>query len=310
MTAAPRLPTAVRWLALRVAATRPAFLTLTVVAVALGWSAALHAGAGPALPEAFSTLAAALLAHAGANVVNDYHDARNGSDAANVDRVAPFTGGSRFIQDGRLTEAQTLRLGLVLLVAVVPIGLWLVLRSGPGLLALGAAGLVLAWAYSAPPLALMSRGWGEVAVACAWWGVTVGAAWVPLRAPLATAVVVGASLALSMAAILVVNQFPDVRADMQAGKRNWVVRAGPRRARFAPMALALAAHSVVLVAILGGALPASCSLSFVALAPSIRAARQVMRHAAEPRALAPAIRATIVAAHLHGLVLAVGLLLG
>ena len=31
-----------------------------------------------------------------ANVLNDYHDALNGTDAANTGRVFPFSGGSRF----------------------------------------------------------------------------------------------------------------------------------------------------------------------------------------------------------------------
>jgi 1,4-dihydroxy-2-naphthoate octaprenyltransferase len=34
------------------------------------------------------------------NVVNDYYDHLNGTDAANVERIFPFTGGSRFIQNG------------------------------------------------------------------------------------------------------------------------------------------------------------------------------------------------------------------
>ena len=40
---------------------------------------------------------------------------------------------------------------------------------------LGLAGLLLGWAYSAPPLKLVSRGLGEPAVAASWLAVIVGA---------------------------------------------------------------------------------------------------------------------------------------
>ena len=45
-------------------------------------------------------LLAVLLLQAGVNVFNDYYDHDNGCDAANTERVFPFTGGSRFIQNG------------------------------------------------------------------------------------------------------------------------------------------------------------------------------------------------------------------
>ena len=51
--------------------------------------------AQPAVVE-IDALALGLIVHAAVNVLNDYYDALNGSDAANTARVFPFTGGSRF----------------------------------------------------------------------------------------------------------------------------------------------------------------------------------------------------------------------
>jgi 1,4-dihydroxy-2-naphthoate octaprenyltransferase len=45
----------------------------------------------------------ALLTHAAVNVINDVADHHNGTDAANTARLFPFTGGSRFIQNGVLS---------------------------------------------------------------------------------------------------------------------------------------------------------------------------------------------------------------
>ena len=77
-----------------VLATRPAFLTITLVGCLLGFATAPAFSWGLAV----LTLLLALAAHAGVNVLNDYYDHLNGTDAANTERLFPFTGGSRFIQ--------------------------------------------------------------------------------------------------------------------------------------------------------------------------------------------------------------------
>ena len=82
-----------------IAATRPAFLSVTLVGVILGLCSASADGAFRSPLLALVTLLFALIAHAGANVINDYYDAISGCDEANVDRIFPFTGGSRFIQN-------------------------------------------------------------------------------------------------------------------------------------------------------------------------------------------------------------------
>ena len=44
-------------------------------------------------------LLATMLVHAGANVINDVADDESGTDRANTERIFPYTGGSRFIQN-------------------------------------------------------------------------------------------------------------------------------------------------------------------------------------------------------------------
>jgi len=70
----------------------------------------------------------------GINVLNDYYDALNGTDANNTARVFPFTGGGRFIQNGVLTLRETAVSGAALLAVVVLAGLWLMSVSVPSLL--------------------------------------------------------------------------------------------------------------------------------------------------------------------------------
>jgi len=291
------------------AATRPAFLGVTLAGALIGLGTAHFDGVPIDLAKAVLTLLFALVAHAGANVVNDYYDALNGSDAGNQSRLYPFTGGSRFIQNGVLGLHETRRLGYGLLAAVVPAGLWLAAHSTPGLIGIGLAGLLVAWAYSAPPLQLMARGAGEAAIVAGWLLVVLGTDLVQRGGFAARPLVAGLPFALLVAAILYLNQFPDAAADAAAGKRTLVVRLGVPRARWGYAALAAAAYLWLAGALMLGALPAAAALALLPAALSLRAGGQLLRDAARPERLAPAIKATIAAAHLHGLLMALALAL-
>jgi len=249
-------------------------------------------------------LIAALLTHAGANVVNDYHDARSGCDEANHTRIFPFTGGSRFIQNGVLTEAAVGRFGYALLGSVIPIGLYLTARSGSGLLGIGITGLLLAWAYSAPPLKLQSRGLGEFAITGAWLLIVVGSDYVQRQHFAFAPVAAGLGFALLLANLLYINQFPDVSADAHAGKRTLVVRLGARRARYGYALMALLAYAWVIAMVAIHALPTAALIALLPALASAQATRQLWRYAETPAQLAPAIKLTILASSLHGLLMA------
>lgn len=287
------------------AATRPAFLAVTFVGCLLGLASAAHDGGGVIDPlKATVTLLFALLAHAGANVLNDYYDATSGCDAANDERVFPFTGGSRVIQNGVLSLAQAKHFGYTLLAVVIPAGLWLTTVSAPGLIGIGIAGLLTGWAYSAPPAKLQSRGLGEFGITAAWLLIVVGSDFVQRHdfsfAPLAA----GLGFALLVANVLFINQFPDVKADAHAGKRTLVVRLGARRARWGYLLIAALCYGWVAIMVVLGQLPAVALVSMLPAIVSWKAAQNLIRHAAEPRQLTPGIKLTILAAVMHGMLLA------
>jgi len=289
------------------AATRPAFLSVTFVGVLLGLASAAASGVriDPAL--ATMTMFFALVAHAGANVINDYYDAISGCDAANTARVFPFTGGSRFIQNGVLSLSATGRFGYALLLAVIPAGLWLTAVSDSGLILIGLAGLVVGWAYSAPPFKLQSRGLGEFGITLAWLLVVVGADFVQRHGFAAAPAAAGLGFALLVASVLYINQFPDIDADAKAGKYTLVVRLGAPAARWGYLLIVVLAYGWVGVLALAGALPKLTLLALVPAVANVAAMRKLWPKAARPSELAPAIKLTILAASLHGLLLAVAL---
>ena len=292
------------------AATRPAFLIVTLVGSLLGIASAAASGVHLDLAAATVALLFALVAHAGVNVLNDYFDARNGTDALNTERVFPFTGGSRFIQNGVLSLRATGVFGYALLASVIPAGLWLTAHSSPELILVGLLGLVVGWAYSAPPLHLVSRGFGELAITCGWTLIVVGTDLVQRGrfafAPLAA----GLAFALLVANVLYINQFPDARADARAGKRTLVVRLGPERARWGYAALAALAGLWVAGCVAGRALPPLALIALLPLAFSGAALRVLWPNASRPAELRPALKLTILAAVAHGLLLCAALALG
>jgi 1,4-dihydroxy-2-naphthoate octaprenyltransferase len=289
-------------------ATRPPFLTASLVPCLLGLAAAYHAGVGIDPLAAWLTLLGAVAVHAGVNVLNDYYDALNGTDALNSDRLYPFTGGSRFIQNGVLGLEETARLGWGLLGLGMLVGLLLLHHAGWPLLVIGLAGLLLGWGYSAPPLRLNSRGLGEVSVA-AGFGVLI-----PLGADLVQrgsldpqVLWVAAPYALLITAVLYINQFPDRRADAAAGKRHWVVRLGPGRARWGYPLLVLGAYGLLLGSVASGHLPRWSLAAVLPAIASLMASRDLLAFAATPARLRPAVELTILAATAHGVILAASL---
>lgn len=287
--------------------TRPGFLVITAVACVLGASVAVACGHGPNVWTALAALLLAVLMHAAANVINDYHDALNGADAANTQGLFPFTGGARLIQNGHVTTQDTHNLAKALMIFLIPCGLLLAVKTGGGLVVLGLAGLLLGWAYSAPPLALMTRGLGETSVAIAWGLVVVGADYVQRKHFFVIPVAVAVSFALLVGNILVINGFPDALADAQVGKRTLVVRLGARRAAWLYLAVALLAHAWLWAGVWWFIHPEPALWGLVSLPLSLGAFVLLLKHAEQPTRLVPAIVLTIAAAVLHGLAMSAGL---
>jgi 1,4-dihydroxy-2-naphthoate octaprenyltransferase len=290
-------------------ATRPAFLTVTLVGCFIGLASAYSDGVGLSRVAAIVTVSLALIAHAAINVLNDYYDALNGTDAINTERVFPYTGGSRFIQNGVLSLRQTLIYGAILMAIVALGGVWLMSISHARLMYFGLAGLFIGWAYSAPPFKLNSRGLGEL---CVWAGfalIAVGADFVQRGAWSWRPLCAAGSYALLATNILYINQFPDRSADAHSGKRHWVVRLQPEHARWGYVLIAMLAYGWLMGAIALGRLPTATAIALPTAIVSALAARDLLRWAQQPAKLASAIKLTIAAALSHGMLLSASLLL-
>lgn len=208
-----------------------------------------------------------------------------------------------------MTLAQTRIFGFVLMACVAAAGLWLMARSAPQLMYVGLSGLFIGWAYSAPPFRLNSRGLGELCVAAGFLAITVGTDFVQRKGFAVAPFIAGLPYALLVTNLLYINQFPDRTADTAAGKLHWVARLPVQLARWGYALIVALAYSWLLSSVLFGWMPLLSLLAFLALPLSVKAARLLLRHAAQPQQLGDAIKLTIGAMMVHGTLLSLALIL-
>lgn len=291
-------------------ATRPAFLGVSILPVCVGAAAASYQGHEFNWGLFILSVLAMMLIHASVNVINDYYDEQNGTDRLNTERIYPFTGGSRFIQNQVLSAKASFQWACWLLAVASLLGLILVWQTGWGLFWIGLAGFLVGWGYSAPPLQLNSRGLGEPAVALgiglltplgAWYVQTSQLAWYPC--------VISLPLGLLAMNILLINQFPDAKADAASGKYHWVVRFGALPAAWIYVGNVLLAFVILVSLIINQFLPSLAIISLLPLGLAISAAILLKRYALHPARLTTAIKMTIASALLHASLLTLSLVL-
>ncbi|MGQ9582809.1 MAG: prenyltransferase [Thermoplasmatota archaeon] len=228
----------------------PFFIAVIIPAVLGGAVAHYHGSFDPLL---FLVVAAGMvLANAGTNFINDYFDFRSGADVNNRNRT-PFSGGSPFLPAGALEPRSVLHAGLACFGAALVVALCLSLSEGWVVLALAGVGAFIAFFYTAPPLRLGYRGFGELLTGLALGPLTVmGTYYVMAGAFAPDSGFVSIPLGVLVATILFVNEVPDYEVDRRAGKRHLVVLLGRERAvRFLPALFALAYATIAAGAALG-----------------------------------------------------------
>jgi len=208
-------------------ACRPKFFPASVLPVVTGTAWGAYAAGSIDLYVFIIALLATMLVHAASNVLNDVGDESGGTDRINEQRIYPYTGGSRFIQMGILSQTLMARLGVGLLVVAALLGVLLFIEKGPTVLLFGLAGVALAVMYSLGPIKLSSLGVGEIAVAIGLGVLPVtGAAWLQGASIDIALVLFSLPVSIWVFAILFINEVPDIEADGATGKNTLPVRLG------------------------------------------------------------------------------------
>jgi 1,4-dihydroxy-2-naphthoate octaprenyltransferase len=295
------------WLALR--STRLPFVTATIVPVVLGIAIAATYGSFDLL-TAVLTVIGATFVQLGLNVANDVFDTVQGADDVNV-TPTQFSGGSRVIQYGLVSLRGMASLAAAFYLIAAAIGLVLLaLRPSTALLVIGVVGIIVSLAYTAPPLKLVYRGLGEVAVAIGFGPLMLLGAYVVQTGGTISreAVVASLPIALLVALILYVNEIPDRRGDARAGKRTLPVRFSRNAVITGYRVAAAAAFAILVLGVAVGLLPVPALLALLTVPLALQVSRGLEPNYDNPYGLM-AIMGVNIKVHLYaGLLLIVAYL--
>ncbi len=210
--------------------TRAPFLSASIIPALIGAAYASTIFDGStfgSLNFILATLGVVFL-HLASNVFNDYFDWTSGTDKANNTYFLQYSGGSRSIELGLISERGTKILGAILLLASSAIGVYLWRQVGDGVLVFGLAGAFAGFFYTAPPLRLVARhGLGEIAIGLTFGPLITGGIFYVITGTFSwISLLIGAPIGLLTANILLINQVPDMEADASTGKNHLVVTFG------------------------------------------------------------------------------------
>ena len=213
-----------------VSADRPAWTAYIELLKPITWFPPMWAfgcgvvSSGQALPERWpfaiaGILLAGPLVCGASQIVNDWFD--RDVDAINEpDRPVP---------SGRVPG----RNALYFAIAWSALSLWVGALLGPWVLAATVVGVILAWAYSAPPARLKQNGWwGNAAVGLCYEGLPWFTAAAALIGGLPPTEVILLALLYSIGAhgIMTLNDFKAIEGDTRLGVRTLPVQLGPNGA--------------------------------------------------------------------------------
>jgi 1,4-dihydroxy-2-naphthoate octaprenyltransferase len=271
------------WLALRT--TRAPFLTATLVPILLGIAVAALDGHFR-FWLALLTVVAGSFVHLGLNVANDVFDTRSGADAANT-TPTQFSGGSRVALYGLIGIGRLAWLSAAFYAVGLGLGLYLaVISDFWPVVIIGAIGFLVSVFYTAPPIKLVHRGLGELAVFAGFGPIMLlGAYWVQAERFSWEALWVSVPVGILIALILYVNEIPDRSGDSAVGKNTLPVRWSKDRVIFAYALAATTAFTVITVATVTGAMAPPAILGLAAIPLALQVVKGLRAYYDEPYAL-------------------------
>ncbi len=238
---------------------RPFAYTASVIPVLAGGALAAVDGRFAWLPF-LAALAGGVLLHSGTNIVNEIYDVRQGIDTITSPRA------SHAIVKGRLTERAAFLAAVAAFGLAVVIGVYLVLLRGPAIVALGLAGLIGGYGYTAPPLQYKYRALGVPLVFLLMGPLMVAGTYFAVTGTWTVqAFVLSIPVGLLVAAILHGNEWRDIGEDTRAGIVTLSSRLGRDWAHYGYVALVLGAYISLGLAVAFGFLPPATLVAILSL---------------------------------------------
>ena len=269
-----------------IATSRPAFLLLPLSSLSVALAYVISQGISINLLHLMLIFSGALAAHVSVNMLNEYGDFKSGLDYHT--RRTPFSGGSGTLP--AIPElAESVRIGgaaCYLITALI--GFYFLWLSGWGLFPIGFSGLLLIYFYTHK-----ITHWPLMCL------IAPGLAFGPLMICGAYYILSGHySLTITMASLIVfflvnnlllLNQFPDLEADKNAGRCHFPILIGRKKSAWIYVSFLVAAYTLLFICVYLAFLPIPSLLGLLSLSIAIPAVRISLQYADDMERLKPAL---------------------
>lgn len=282
------------------------FLILTPACVALGFGTALWTQGYVAPFQVIMVLVGAISAHISVNAFNEYFDFKSGLDFHT--QRTPFSGGSGTLPANPHMAKHALVIAIATFTVVVGIGFYFLIVRGPALLVIGTLGLFLLifytpWIAHHPYLCLVAPGlgFGPFMVIGTHVALTGSYSW--------TAFVASLIPFFLVSNLLLLNQFPDVEADRDVGRRHLPIVIGRRASSLLYVGFLVMAYLSLILGVYNQYLPQA---SLVGLATSILAVPASIgsyRYAENVKKLIPSLGINVAINILTPVLVSIGLII-
>ncbi|MCU7837887.1 MAG: prenyltransferase [Candidatus Thiodiazotropha sp. (ex Troendleina suluensis)] len=239
---------------------RPSFLILTPVCISLGLASVLLAGHDVEWNLLTVVFLGALMAHISVNTLNEYADFQSGLDFK-TDRT-PFSGGSGTLIIQPHLAPYALVIGFASLVVTLVCGLYLLQRTGWGLIPIGIVGMLIIISYTTwinrhRLLVLITPGlsFGPLMVVGTHYALT------GVYSPIAFLLSLIPFFLVNN--LLLLNQIPDVDADRSVGRDNFVIAWSPAKSAWIFLGFGVLTYLVIIIGVLVGSLPLTALLGLL-----------------------------------------------
>ncbi len=286
------------------AETRPQFLLLTPVCVFAGVAVSLLDGYAFRLLYFVLAFIGALCAHVAVNVLNDYFDYRSGVDLRT--QRTPFSGGSGILPSMQLSPKGVLLLGLASLGIVLLVGAYFIFVYRWGILPIGLTGVLVILLYT-PYLTKLPA--TSEAAAGGFALMVLGTYFTQTGTYSFAAALVTLIAGLLIANLLLLNEFPDVEADLVGGRRHLPIILGRRKASRVYCAITALAYAILVGGVAGNILPWTALFGLVTLPLSLKAMRGSLEHHDEIDRLVPSLAANVLVVLLTPFLMSFGILI-
>lgn len=283
---------------------RVPFLVLPPACVALGAGTAVWTSGEIKILHLVIAFVGAVAAHISVNAFNEYFDFKSGLDLQT--RPTPFSGGSGTLAAHPEAAPTALITASVALAVTTLVGIYFLTVWGWALLPLGLLGLILIVAYTpwvtrVPFLCLIAPGLGFGPM------MTMGTAFALTGSYTWVAAIAGLLPFFLVLNLLLLNQFPDVEADLAVGRRNYPIVVGRKNAS---LIFAASSAALYLAMIIGWALneiPAWALLGLGTLPLGIITVVGAFRYANDLEKLAPYMGFNVILNIVTPILMAIGL---